>query len=186
MFGFFKRLLAQKNAVAEDIATLLDAEDRKWREMSADDLFALDDTDLVSAVISRVFGSFGSCEDEQDRIAMMNGDQRVIYTVYTYESEVNNGGLCQYLSNDSRFFAPMLCEALKTIGDTVHYAHFAAFVRDNAIDLSGLDSFGKDAIRRYEKLEKRYPFEPFDDAFYEMPSLEAPMAAYIRARIVSF
>ena len=186
MFGFFKRLLAQKNAIADDIASVLDAQDQKWRAMEAAELLALDDTELVSAVISRIFGAFGTCEDESERLALLNGQQRVIYVAYTYESEVNNGGLCQYLSNDSRVSSPMLCEALETIGDTVHRAHFDAFVRDNAIDLGRLDSFGRDAFKRYEKLGKRYPFDAFDDAFYGMPSLEAPMASYIRANIKSF
>jgi len=186
MFGFFKRLLAQKNTVADDIASLLDEQDQKWRAMRAEELSVLDDTELVSAAISRVYGVFGACEDENARIALLNDSQRVLYVVYTYESEVNNGGLCQYLSNDSRLSAPMLSEALKVLGDTVHRTHFEVFVRDNAIDLKHSDAFGKDAIKRFERMEKRYPFEPFDNAFYELPSLTEPIAAYIRAHITSF
>lgn len=186
MFGFFKRLLAQKNAVADDIALLLDGEDRKWRAMNSEELLALDDTELVSAAISRVYGVFGSCEDEDSKMSLLNEPQRVFYVAYIYESEVNNGGLCQYLSNDSGFSAPILGAALETIGDTAHRAHFLAFISDNAIDLGHLDTFGKEAIKRFECLEKRYPFEAFDDVFYEMASLETLMASYIRANIKSF
>ena len=186
MFGFFKRLFAKNNAIAEDIAAVLDEENQKWCAMSAEELAALPDDELLNAVNARIAAVIGDEEDETARIALLNNEQRIIYVADLYQAEVNNGGLCQYFVNDSRFTAPMLCDALATIGAEAHRMHFDVFIRDNAIDLTNLESFAINHIRQYAKMEKRYPFEAFDNAFYAMPSIEEPILAFIRTHITKF
>ncbi len=186
MFGFLKRLFAQRDAVAEDIAAILSEEDQKWIAMRAEELLALDDVELVSAAIARICAVTDSFEDENEKLLHLDDVQKTVYVVYGYESEVNNGGLCQYFVNDSRLSAPMLAEALEAIGAVAHKMHFERFVEEHSIDLRDLESFAIGNAKQFAKMEKRYPFEAFDDAFYEMPSIEGAMAAYIRKNILKF
>ena len=59
-------------------------------------------------------------------------------------------------------------------------------MKEHSIDLRDLESFSIGNAKQFAKMEKRYPFEAFDDAFYEMPSIEGAMAAYIRKNILKF
>lgn len=186
MFGFLKRLFAQRDAVSEDIAAILEEEERRWLALDREELAALEDAELLRAAWARICAVADASDDEIERLSLLNEAQKTIYVVYNYECEVNNGGLCQYFVNDCRLSAPLLADSLEALGETEHKAHFEAFVRDNAIDLRCLESFAIDSAKQFARLEKQYPFEAFDGAFYEMPSLGACMSSYIRENIQLF
>ena len=186
MFGFLKRLFAQRDAVSEGIAAIFEEEERRWLEMDRETLAALEDAELLRAAWARICAATDAKEDESERLSLLSEAQKTVYVAYNYECEVNNGGLCQYFVNDSRLSAPLLADALDAIGAVEHRMRFEAFVRDNAIDLQHLEAFAIDHVKQFAKMEKRYPFEAFDRAFYEMPSLGECMASYVRENIESF
>jgi prepilin signal peptidase PulO-like enzyme (type II secretory pathway) len=50
--------------------------------------------------------------------ADLTKEQILAYSLYMFEMEVNNGGLCQFFVNSSRECAPFISEALEAIGAT--------------------------------------------------------------------
>ena len=190
MLGFIKRLFERQDALAQDIAAILDAERQKWRSISTEELAALTDGELVAAARTRIDVLCDEVGDSTAAATRLNGEQRVLRAVAFYEAEMWQGGLCQYFVNDGGLFAPMLSDALAAVGADAHRAQFDAFVREHSIDLHTLEPFSVGGYPSMsecrEAMGKRYPLDDFDAAFYELPSPMAGMASYIRAHITAF
>lgn len=82
--------------------------------------------------------------------------------------EVGNGRLCQYFVNSSRLTAPWILEALQTIGVENQRKLLTDFLEKNKIDLSDLSSFVITDIKEFEEQNKRYPFDDFEEEYYNI------------------
>ena len=114
-----------------------------------------------------------------DDFKALNDAQKVVYTVAEFDMEVQCGGLCQFFYNDCEE-APYVSQSLAEIGAAEYQRLYDDFIADNDIDISGLDEI------EYEDMYDMYPFDDFDDAYYELygrQPLETMLAAYIRAHI---
>lgn len=157
--------------------------ERAYEKMTLEDARELDEYELVECVFCRL-----DAEDEEE-LAAMSEPQRMMYTVLWYQAEVNNGGLCQYFVNSSSMTAPYLEEALNVIGADAHLELFHRFVTENGIDVNDLDSFRIESADEFEEQLARYPFEAFDDSYYELERygcLDELCSAYIQAHIEDF
>ena len=117
------------------------------------------------------------------------GPRRVAYTVDAFDREVQNGGLCQYFVNSSRETAPELEAALSQIGAESCRKLFHDFVTENEIDITRLDSFAIDRAEDFAAQNERYPFDDFDEDYYQLyerEPLDALCAAYVRGRLEDF
>ncbi|MBQ7336664.1 MAG: DUF4375 domain-containing protein [Clostridia bacterium] len=186
MFSFLKKLFAQRDLIADTVAAELNEEDEKYRSMTAEELCALEDDELVSAAWARADAVMSAHEDEKDGLLALNEHQRVLYVAYVYEMEVNNGGLCQYFANSSRAGAPYLTDALEQLKAEKHRALFERFVSENQIDVNDLSRFAFISVRQFQKMEKEYSFDEFDDSFYGLEDLGEPMALYVREYLSFF
>ena len=113
----------------------------------------------------------------------------MVYTLYWYDLEVQNGGLCQYFVNSSRMTAPYLPEALTAVGAEGYRQDFEGFVRENGIDTGDLSSFIIQDAKEFAHQNERYPFDAFDAQFYdryERSPLNALATAYIRRNLAAF
>lgn len=124
---------------------------------------------------------------EDSEVDAFFGARRTVFVLNLFDSEIQNGGLCQFFVNSSREVAPFVSESLAAVGAEEHRVLFEEFVQNNAIDLSDLSSFMIFWSKRsYIKQTKRYDFDAFDNQYYELPALQELVTAYIRANIAEF
>ena len=181
----FKELTAFAKLLKE-LPQEIERQQEAYLKLSTQELAELPDEDLFVAARLRLEATADACEEVSEGFSKLNDHQKVVYAVNYLEMEVNNGGLCQFFVNSSRALAPYISDYLGIIGAQEHKALFDGFISANQIDLSDLSSFAIQRSRDFEKMAKRYPFDDYDDKFYELPSLEEPLTQYIRSHIESF
>lgn len=160
--------------------------DSRYLKMSFDELRSLSDDELFYAVMVRTEHKVDSCDVWEDGVNSLNPYQKVFYSVNWLETEVNNGGLCQFFVNSSRMVAPLVSEYMATIGAYEHKKLYDEFVERNEIDLNDLTSFDIEALEEFEEQYCRYPFDDYDDAFYDMEPLETFLKKYARENLTEF
>lgn len=190
--GFFQSI-KETIAFRRDMKNLMKAYEEKlqaYQTMSAEEFMALPESELYEAAVARIdkiVDGFGyEDEDMQKAIAALTPEQRVVYVVDYLEREINNGGLCQFFVNSSRNVAPFVSESLDAITAVMHKELFDDFVADNGIDVNNLSSFIIYDVEEFETQYARYPFDAFDEKFYEYGTLEDALTEYIKAHVEAF
>lgn len=186
MFGFFKRLLARRDEIAQDVVRLIEEEKDKYCAMSAEELLALSDEELLGVVWVRTERFSAKFDTERRALDNMKDEQRIFYIVYYYMLQVNDGGLCQYFANSSRDTALFLSDAMEVIGANDHRTLFEDFLHDNKVATAALLSFAVDNAGDFRRMEKTYPFDDFNTAFYALPPMTEAIAAYVRENVTAF
>lgn len=180
-------LLWSKNKLSP-IYQIIDENDRLEEEswnMTIEDLLALNDEELVSALDMRIMKET-DCAEPLDCLKILNEEKKIVYVLTYFEQEVENGGLCQFFVNSSRDIAPYVSECLRNVGADKYKKLYENFVAENNIDLMNLTSFIIEDTKEYEKQCERYDFDKFDDAFYELyeeEPLDGFIAKYARIHI---
>lgn len=186
--GFFssmKAIFQLRKELKRSIAEAKENE-KRYLEMTMDELSALSDDELFEAVTARtesIVDSFGAWEDG---VNSLNPSQKIFYSVNLLETEVNNGGLCQFFVNSSRMVAPFVSEYMGMIGALQHKKLYDDFVNKNGIDLTDLSFFDLNEVDEFEEKTEKYPFDEYDDAFYNMEPLETYLKKFIRENITVF
>ena len=160
--------------------------DEKYIKMSASELSQLSDEELFEAVWNRTENIVSSKDDFADGFNDLNDEQRIFYAVNYLEMEVNNGGLCQFFVNQSRMFAPIVSAYMGVIGATEHQKLYDTFIEKQHIDTNNLSSFDCDTIEDFQSQYKRYPFDEYDNAFYELEPLQNHLISFIKKHIEKF
>ncbi len=151
---------------------------KKIREMGKENLLALEDEDFYEAMCCL-------CDDEvyDIKASGLTKEQILAYSIYMFEMEVNNGGLCQFFVNSSSECAPFVSEALGAIGATELKDLFEQFVKDNGIDVTDLSSFKITDVEEYEVQTERFDFDKFDNSFYDNENFHQQAINYFRCNI---
>lgn len=164
------------------------ASTRKMAKMSSEELLSLNDENLYKTIALRL--AYDTRWKKSDNYAEFHdGAKRVFYVVRQYDEEVNNGGLCQYFVNSSRLAAPYLLESLNELGVSGHVKLLSDFLATNNIDVNDLSSFIIKDLAEFQEQNKKYPFDNFDETFYELykkESLYNCLIAYVRQHIEQF
>ena len=100
-------------------------------------------------------------------------EQLVVIALTAYDSEINNGGLCQFFSNSSKEFAPNISNSLEEINAIKHKDLFDMFIKDNKINLKELDLYESDNVEDFIDKYDDLPFEDFDRNYYELEKEES-------------
>lgn len=190
--GFFSNI-KETIAFRKEMKKLIKAYEEKqitYRSLSPEEFQALPDDELYDAAVARVektIETFGK-EDENIKAALRSlpEPQRVLYTLDYMEREINNGGLCQFFVNSSRNVAPFVSESLDAITAVMHKELFDDFVADNGINVDDLTSFIIYDVEEFEKQCERYPFDDFDEKFYEYGTFQDALLNYIKENIEAF
>lgn len=154
---------------------------KKYLSMSTDELLALTDEQLYDALNEVLY-----CNIDIEDFDTINNVQKNISTLFQFDAEIQNGGLCQFFVNSSSDFAPFVEESLSEIGAAKILELFKNFIADNRIDLSDLSSFKISKAEEFEVQNNRYPFDAFDDAYYDIyedENLEVLLTTYARKHI---
>ena len=181
MFKTIKMIVKYSRMKKQD-----DKRRRQYLKMPLEELNALPDDALFDALTARTEAMLIKAGGFIDGVDSLSNAEKVFYIASYYEMEVNNGGLCQFFVNSSRMLAPMLLDCLREIGADEHAKLFETFVADNGIDLNELSSFAVDSYEEYEKRCESYPFDDFDDKFYELDAITDLLTSYAREHISEF
>lgn len=171
--GWIKELFKSIKSIRENNAIA-----KKYFNMSADELKKLSNDELYDAVFSILY--FSADNEEIDKY---NSVQLTILTVMNFDAEVNNGGLCQFFVNSSRVYAPYVIDSFNTINAPKVSELFSKFVEENKIELNDLSSFLINSIKEYKAQTERYPFDDFDNCYYEIDHITELLIEYIRNNI---
>lgn len=152
-------------------------------QMSTEELACLSDEELFHAIGVRIENKIYDEDTMEEGLAALNEYEKAIYSSNYLETEVNNGGLCQYFVNSSRATAPYVSEGLALIGAERHRKLFDDFIIQNNIDVTDLSSFVINDVKEFEEQTMRYPFDDYDDAFYEMESINSYLIPFVRENI---
>lgn len=106
-----------------------------------------------------------------DDLDLLTEKEQIFFVLSIYEMEINNGGLCQFFVNSSRAYAGLVSEFLGILGALEHQKLYQDFIENNGIDLTNLDIFDMDDLEEFQEKNELYPFDEFDDAFYELEPL---------------
>ncbi len=149
---------------------------KKLREMGAEELLKLNDDMFYDAMLCIINDTIVDLQHETYTEEQIN-----LYTLMSFETEVNNGGLCQFFVNSSRECAPYVSGALNEIDALEIKNLFDEFVLKNNIDLN--DLFEIHSIEEYNTLEEKYDFDGFDEKFYKDENFTSRILSYARKNI---
>ena len=184
-FSSIKAILQFKKKLKRSIKETQENE-KRYLTMTTDELSALSDDELFEAIVARTESKVDSFDEWEDGVNSLNPSQKIFYSVNWLEIEVNNGGLCQFFVNSSRMVAPFVSKYMAIIGAEDHQNLYDNFVKKNAIDLTDLSFFDVNEVEEFEEKVERYPFDEYDDAFYDMEPLETYLKKFGRAHLVDF
>lgn len=156
------------------------------KKLHGEDLLKLSDDDLFETIYFQNLDIAEQAENEDDELEQFTGARRTVYILSTFDSEIQNGGLCQFFVNSSRIVAPYVSEALESINADEHRALFERFITENDIDVSDLNSFKVSSKRGYIKQTKRFDFDSFDDKYIDLPPIQEKVVIYIKNNIQEF
>lgn len=176
------RLTADPNAFLSEI---METQDEN-KKLHGEDLLTLSDDDLFETIYFQNLDIAGEAEDEENELDQFAGARKTVYILSLFDSEIQNGGLCQFFVNSSQIVAPFVSEALKEVGAIEHLNLFEEFITTNNIDVFDLESFKVSSKRGYLKQTKRFDFDSFDDKYYELPTLQEKVVSYIKNNIYEF
>lgn len=171
--GLLSKLLGIDKSVKE-----YEERTRQYKAMSVRELKQLENDALREALDAILHFEY----DSED-ISKLNRAQITVLTVLNFDSEVQNGGLCQFFVNSSFLYAPFVSESLAALKMDAHKALFDKFISENRINLSDLSEFKTKKVKEYEAKTQLYPFDDFDDAFYalyETEPFEEKLISYVR------
>lgn len=161
-----------------------------YKKMTVEELKELSDDDLRSALSERLIAEEDrNAWEVRECLSEFKGAKKVYYIVNYFDMEVQNGGLCQFFVNSSRDVAPYIIECLKIIGADSYKNLLSEFVEKHNINLNDLDSFMIEDVAEYEAQTERYPFDDFDDKYYELyenEPLEELLIVYVKDYLEDF
>lgn len=162
------------------------SKDAHYLKLSLEELNALSDEQFFYAVLVRTERKVDGFADWGEGVNSLNPHQKIFYCVNWLETEVNNGGLCQFFVNYSRMAAPLVSDYMAIIGAQEHKKLYDDFLLENGIDPKNLSSFDIEELEEFEGQYERYPFDEYDDAFDELEPLESYLTKYAREHLESF
>ena len=147
-------------------------------------ILSYDDEDLVCMVDNNLELEYGyRCEDKET-YKNMKKTHRNIYIIIWFETEMENGGLGEYLFNPSNITMDYLQEALKDIEAFDLSKEYKKFVEENNITNS-INKIKKRNAQEYSQFMSQFDFSYFNN-LYKITNLRKLMADYIRKNIVKF
>lgn len=158
----------------------------KYIKMSGSELLQLTDDELFFAVLTRTEIIVSFKEDLSYGFNSLNKEQKIFYAVNYLESEVNNGGLCQFFVNSSRIVAPLVSEYMGIIGATEHKKLYDNFIEKHQINTYDLSSFDIETWEGFQAQYARYSFYEYDDAFYKLEPLQNYLVSYVKKHVEKF
>lgn len=162
----------------------------KYTRLKSKDLNSVPDEHLVDTVMNWMWNKFNrDWSNQYEVISSLPKACQDIFSSYTIESEVNNGGFNQCYYNSSKDFTKMAEEGFKAIGangfaDIMTRANITYYdIKDD------LEKFNDGTLESFSESYENNPLNDLDTEFYDMynkEALEQLYIDYIRANATYF
>lgn len=159
----------------------VDKLENKYLNLSFEELKALEDYELFMAIDVKTYTKV-----EKNDFNFLNEHEKVFYVINYFDTEVMNGGLCQFFVNSCRTYAPYISDFLDKLNAKKHKKLFDSFIKKNKINLEYLDDFESDNAEEFISQYDKYPFDEFDLEYYELESIQTFLLKYIKENIINF
>lgn len=143
-----------------------------------------DDEDLICMVDNNLELEYGYGCSDKAVYENMKKSHRNIYTLLWFETEMENGGLGEYLFNLSNITMDYIVEAFKDIGAFDLLEKYNQFIKENNIE-EAISQINKRNVEEYSIFMSQFDFSKFD-SLYKTIDLRSLMANYIRKNIMDF
>ncbi len=153
------------------------ADRRRYLEMPAAELAGVPDDRLADAVFFRADHKVEQAADPARGIAALNAAQKVVYTIWLFDTETNNGGVCQFFQNSSRTVTPFVSDCLAGIGADEHKKLFDGLL-ERRPELKRTDAPGQ-----WTETVPPAEIEAFDEALFALPPLSELLLLFIREHL---
>ena len=162
------------------------AERDLYLQMTTQELAALSDEELMTALHIRTEEKANTQWNLGDGAAKLPEAQRVFYVISCFYTEQENGGLCRFFVNGTRNLAPLVSDSLAALGAAEHQKLFDDFVKENEISTDYLIFFIINEESEFAEKRAHYPFDDYDIPYKQLPSLRDMLLAYAREHIGEF
>ena len=153
-----------------------------WEEETYDEDAMLQYEDML-IIIAGIGDKVYTYPELEEGFATISECEKVVFTIDYFDTEVRNGGLCQFFMNGGDVLVPYLTAALEAIGAAEHQSLFDSFVKEYDIDIHDLSSFRVSSVEEYQEQYERYPFYEFDDAYIGLEPLADYLWNYVEANM---
>lgn len=162
----------------------------KYENLRTEDIASIQDEELVYAVMSWMWSKFDSdWSNQYTVISSLPKACQDIYSVYTVEAEVNNGGFNQCYYNSSKQFANMAENGFMAIG-AKGFSEIMIRANTTYADIKDdLEKFNDGTLEGFSKSYENNPLNELDDEFikmHEREPLDKLCIEYIRANAQYF
>jgi len=151
-----------------------------------EEMASLDDDTLTDALRIRVFQRVGKEYDFDFTKAAseISVPLRTAFVLFSFDAEIQNGGLDQFFFNSTSELAPYVADSLMLVGAREYADLFIRSCKENGIDPSDPYTFEENDDTEDEDL-----FDEFNDdyyALYEEKPLEPYITRYARTHLEDF
>lgn len=155
--------------------------------LDVDAKFIADHDHDVSDILDPVWWSadiYDSVEDYDRCLAPFTREQRLLYAVLWYRSEVDNGGHSQFFGNSTGIVYPDAVSGMREL----KLAEGVDILNEAGRRLGGVPA--RDRTERGQQLDQSHSeFDDLDTRFYELDkkmNLDAVMTTYVRSHAAAF
>jgi len=134
---------------------------------------------LITTCFETLWNEVYSGKDIRAGVSQLTEAEKVFFALNYLDMEIANGGLCQFFANDGGVFTPYISDYLDTVGAEEHKKLFDDFCMENKIDTGDTSSFAFSNIPEFMDLYNQYPFDQFDEAYYQLEPLGKYLVNYI-------
>jgi len=161
-----------------------------YKKLTSEILDSIPDDDLEQTVFDNIYEIIGDdYKNELNNVKKLTKGQQAIFSIWTLEAEINNGGFNQFYFNSSGQYAEMAKIGLKTIG-AEKFSELTS--RANKIyteNKERLEEFDDGTMESFSESYKDNPLNDLDTEFYELYESEKIgelRIKYIRDNITEF
>ena len=181
LFQKIKELFSAK-AYIQRVMEEYDQQQAVYASMSSEELSKLSNEDLLSAVAYRAekYMTDALGEDRSgtpaDWVRVLPCEIATLYALWEFDAEMLLGeGLAEFFEDDNRCFAPIIGDALASIGAEEHRALYESLLSEQQIDVYDTARFPSPATEATVR--------KFNEQYRALPPLEGYMARYARENI---
>ena len=179
LFSKMKEFFSSQKYIFSAMADM-DKRNAAYAAMTTEELCTLSDDELVSAVLYRTDRHLDTLLGKKKKgspaewAELLTDARRVAFILSYFESDVQTGGLEYFLKRNGGL-APSVSFCLNTIGAAEHQALYDGWISAHGLGLT-----------YSEFLEYQDELSAFDQAYRQLPPMEAAFAPYLRDHLAEF
>ena len=161
-----------------------------YKKLTFEILDSIPDDDLEQTVYDNIYEIIGDdYKNELNNVKKLTKGQQAIFSIWTLEAEINNGGFNQFYFNSSGQYAEMAKIGLKTIGAEKFSELTKRANKIYSENKERLEEYDDGTMESFSESYKNNPLNDLDTEFYklyESEKIEELRIKYIRENTNEF